>query len=104
VDAAPEISVENGRVAVNGNGFELLTMSAFYLADGSVEKVNNWNALTAASANIAGSPYGAEGYKIYNGEAAINNIKLSVEGNYVLRLRYQDAEGEIYVLTVQETI
>jgi len=101
ISAAPAITVENGKVAVDGKGFELLTMSVFYLSDGSVENIGSWNALTAASANIAGSPYGAAGYKIYNGETAINNTQLTTEGNYVLRLRYQDAEAEIYVLTVE---
>ncbi len=104
ISAAPAITVENGKVAVDGKGFELLTMSVFYLKDGSVENIGNWNALTAASANIAGSPYGAAGYKINNGETAINKIQLTAEGNYVLRLRYQDAEGEIYVLSVEATI
>ena len=104
VDAAPAITVENGKVAIDDKGFELLTMSVFYLADGSVENIGNWNELKAGAANIAGSPYGAAGYKTYTGEAAIAKIQLNTEGDYVLRLRYQDAEGEIHVLTVEATI
>jgi len=106
VSAAPEITLNNGKVVVKDMGYELLTMSVFYLDDGAAEDPSNWFSLKAAAANIAGSPYGAAGYKTYTGEAKIGNIRLTTAGNYALRLRYQDANGnvEVYVLTVEVTV
>ena len=89
----PEITVENGKISIDDKGFTLSTLTVFYIGEKDVADLNtwqyaSWDKAAAASKNVAGSPYGSDGYKCFTDISAISNIKLTTEGNYILRLRY----------------
>ena len=103
LEMGPVISVKNGKLAVDDRGmYTIDQMTVFYVGDKTVANPT-WANCEKAAANIAGSPYGAIGYKAMSDMETITAEALTVPGNYILRVGYV-RNGESFVMIAELTV
>ena len=96
VTRVPSATVDGTKLVFNENfgSTKIHEMHIFYLGDTEVEDIQNWSQLVAAVKDKSDSPYAKlGGFKSFKGEQAPENVLLTAQGRYVLRMVYTDANG-----------
>ena len=102
----PTATLDEADVIINQNDglTPVQRVYVFYVGETVINDLNNWNEIVAAGKGHT-DVNGKDGYKIYEA-TALDQIKLPLKGNYILRIQYLDGadENKLKVITQQLSV